>query len=186
MRYFGHLSPDMTMHYVVTLSQTMEEEFLKYKKITRDGRTADIDSSDLYDLLNIDKRADRVLPNGWCTLPPKQQCNKGNACLTCSKFVTDASHETGLRRQLDSTQSLVASRQRAFTAKYGAPMGEDNIWLQGRQDEIDSLNQILLSITDVTDRAARGAGVSDKQTGRRTKRATRHASTPARRRATST
>lgn len=162
MRYFGHISPDMTLHYAVTLSQTMEEEFLKYKKVTSDGRTANIDGSDLYDLLHIDKRADRVLPNGWCTLPPKLQCDKGNACLTCPKFVTDASHELELRRQLDSTERLVESRQSAFIAKYGTSMGENNIWLQGRRDEIKSLNQILLAITDVTGQAIRGAGVSDK------------------------
>ena len=41
-------------------------------------------------------------------------------------------------------------------------MGDNNIWLQGHRDEIDSLNRILLSITDVTDRAVRGAGVTDQ------------------------
>jgi hypothetical protein len=99
MRYFGHVSPEMTLHYAVTRSQTMEEEFLKYKKVTRDGRTAEIDGTDLYDLIQLDKRADRILPNGWCTLPPKQLCDKGNACLTCSKFVT---HKPtgGLQRQV--------------------------------------------------------------------------------------
>jgi integrase len=162
MRYFGHVSPEMTLHYAVTRSQTMEEEFLKYKKVTRDGRTAEIDGTDLYDLIQLDKRADRVLPNGWCTLPPKQLCDKGNACLTCAKFVTDVTHGPELRRQLEDTERLVASRQDAFSAKYGAPMGEDNIWLQGRQEEIGSLNRILLSITDVTDRAVRGAGVTDQ------------------------
>ncbi len=49
-----------------------------------------------------------------------------------------------LRRQLDATERLVAARQEAFTAKYGTPMGDDNIWLQGRRDEVDSLNRILL------------------------------------------
>ena len=91
----------MTLHYAVTRSQTMEEEFLKYKKVTRDGRTAAIDGTDLYELIQLDKRADRVLPNGWCTLPPKQLCDKGNACLTCPKFVTDATHAPELRRQLE-------------------------------------------------------------------------------------
>ncbi len=162
MRYFGHVSPEMTLHYAVTRSQTMEEEFLKYKKVTRDGRTAAIDGTDLYELIQLDKRADRVLPNGWCTLPPKQLCDKGNACLTCPKFVTDATHAAELRRQLDATERLVATRQEAFTAKYGSPMGDDNIWLQGRRGEVDSLNRILLSITDVTDRAVRGAGVTDQ------------------------
>ena len=119
MRYFGHVSPDMTLHYAITRSQTMEEEFLKYKKVTRDGRTAQIDGTDLYELLHLDKRADRILPTGWCSLPPKQLCNKGNACLTCSKFVTNITHAPELRRQLDATERLVATRQDAFTAKYG-------------------------------------------------------------------
>jgi integrase len=162
MRYFGHVSPEMTLHYAITRSQTMEEEFLKYKKVTRDGRTAEIDGTDLYELIQLDKRADRILPNGWCTLPPKRVCDKGNACLVCPMFVTDATHAPELRRQLDATERLIASRQEAFTAKYGSPMGEDNIWLQGRRDEIDSLNRILLSITDITDRAVRGAGVTDQ------------------------
>ena len=160
MRYFGHVSPEMTLHYAVTLSHTMEEEFLKYKKVTRDGRTADIDPTDLYELLHLDKRADRVLPNGWCTLPPKKQCDKGNACLSCSVFVTDASHAGELRRQLDATERLVTSRQSTFTAKYGSPMSENNIWFKGRRDEIASLNRILLSISDVSDHAVRGAGVN--------------------------
>lgn len=162
MRYFGHVSPEMTLHYAVTRSQTMEEEFLKYKKVTRDGRTAEIDGTDLYDLIQLDKRADRVLPNGWCTLPPKQLCDKGNACLTCSKFVTDATHAPELRRQLETTERLITARQEAFTAKYGVPMGDDNVWLQGRHVEIDSLNRILLSINDITNHAVRGAGVTDQ------------------------
>lgn len=162
MRYFGHISPDMTLHYAVTSAQTMEEEFLRYKKVTRDGRTASIDSSDLYDLIQLDKRADRILPNGWCTLPPKQLCDKGNACLSCSKFVTDSTHAPQLRTQLTDTETLIEHRQAVFTAKYGAPMDETNIWLHGRQIEVDSLNRILLSINDVsaTDKAVRGPGTT--------------------------
>lgn len=159
MRYFGHISPEMTLHYAVTSAQTMEEEFLRYKKVTRDGRTAPIDSSDLYDLIQLDKRADRILPNGWCALPPKQLCDKGNACLSCSKFVTDATHAPQLRAQLADTETLITHRQAAFTAKYGSPMDETNIWLHGRQDEVASLNRILLALDDVSSgKAVRGPG----------------------------
>lgn len=160
MRYFGHMSPDMTLHYAVTSAQTMEEEFLRYKKVTRDGRTAAIDSSDLYDLIQLDKRADRILPNGWCMLPPKQLCDKGNACLSCSKFVTDSTHAPQLRSQLTETRTLIERRQTVFTAKYGAPMDETNIWLHGRQSEVDSLRRILLSLDDVSaaNKAVRGSG----------------------------
>ncbi|MED7931994.1 site-specific integrase [Nonomuraea sp. LP-02] len=92
MRYFGHLTPAMTMHYAMTRSEAAEREFLRYKKITADGRVAHDDPSDMFDLLHLDQRADRILPNGWCLLPPRQVCAMGNACLTCDEFVTDASH----------------------------------------------------------------------------------------------
>lgn len=161
MRYLGHLSPDMTLHYAATSAQTMEEEFLRYKKVTRDGRSAAIENSDLYDLIQLDRRADRILPNGWCMLPPKQVCDKGNACLSCSKFVTDATHAPQLKAQLADTEKLIETRQAAFTARYGSPMDDTNVWLQGRQTEVDSLNKVLLAIEDVTeDRAVRGAGTS--------------------------
>jgi integrase len=164
MRYFVHLTPEMTMHYAITLSQTAEREFLRFKKVTTDGRPLAMDQGDLYDVLQLDKRADRVLPNGWCMLPPKQVCNRGNACLSCDKFVTDASHASELRRQLTDTERLVEQRQAAFLSKYGTPMDDDNVWLQGREAETNSLRQILLSIEDVTNtsQAVRGAGVNDR------------------------
>ncbi|MDJ0362226.1 site-specific integrase [Rhodococcus sp. H29-C3] len=164
MRYFGHVSPEMTMHYAVTLAQTAEREFLRFKKVTTDGRPLSVDPSDLYDVLQLDRRADRVLPNGWCMLPPKQVCNRGNACLSCDKFVTDASHAPALRGQLTDTERLVEQREAAFLARYGTPMGEDNIWLQGRAAETTSLQQILLAIEDVSDtaQAVRGAGANDR------------------------
>ncbi|MGP5268552.1 tyrosine-type recombinase/integrase [Brachybacterium alimentarium] len=164
MRYFGHVSPEMTMHYAVTLAQTAEREFLRFKKITTDGSPLSMDPDDLYDVLQLDKRADRVLPNGWCMLPPKQVCNRGNACLSCDKFVTDASHAPELRRQLTDTEKLVEERKSAFLAKYGAAMDDNNVWLQGRAAESTSLRQILLAIEDVSDtsRAVRGAGTNDR------------------------
>jgi len=79
------------MEYAETLAETHEAEFLRYKKITSDGRDLQVDPRDLYDMLELDKRTDRILPNGWCLLPPRQACDKGNACLTCEKFTTDAS-----------------------------------------------------------------------------------------------
>ena len=164
MRYFGHVTPEMTMHYAVTLSQIAEREFLRFKKITTEGRPVPMDQGDLYDVLQLDKRADRVLPNGWCMLPPKQVCNRGNACLSCDKFVTDASHGPELHRQLAETDRLMDQRKAAFLTKYGTPMDDDNVWLQGRQTEAQSLRQILLAIQDVTDTssAPRGAGAPDR------------------------
>ena len=72
-----------------------------------------------------------MLPNGYCLLPPRQVCGKGNACLTCDKFATDASFLPELNDQLQRTGQLIETRQAAFTARTGAPMSQDNVWLAG-------------------------------------------------------
>lgn len=168
MRYLGHVTPTMTMHYAQTLAATAEREFLRYKKISADGRTVDIEPTDLFDLLHLDQRADRVLPNGWCMLPPKQVCAKGNACLTCDKFVTDASHRDELTRQLSQTKALIDQRQTQFTARHGEPMTADNIWLAGRTAETRAIRKVLIALDRIavrdgeTLRAVRGAGATDR------------------------
>ncbi|MEA2218945.1 MAG: hypothetical protein QOJ35_1571 [Solirubrobacteraceae bacterium] len=159
-RYFGHLSPRMTMHYAQTLAITHEREFLRFHKITADARELALDPRDLYDLLELDQRADRVLPNGYCMLPPRQVCERGNACLTCDKFATDASflpeHEDQLGRLVD----LVDHRQQAFTARTGTPMGAQHVWLEQRRREEHALQAIIerLKHPDLSDSAVRGAG----------------------------
>jgi hypothetical protein len=145
-RYLGHLSPAMTMHYAQTLAETHEAEFLRYRKLTADGRDLEIGARDLYDMLQLDQRTDRILPNGWCLLPPRQSCDRGNACLTCDKFATDASFLPELRQQEDRTLHLIGQRQQAFTERTGTPMGEDNIWLQGRRREAASLEAIITTL----------------------------------------
>ena len=58
----------------------------------RQGSDLELDPRDLFELIELGKRTDRVLPNGLCMLPPRQTCDRGNACLTCDKFTTDASY----------------------------------------------------------------------------------------------
>jgi integrase len=164
MRHFGHVTPAMTMHYAKTLSETAEREFLRYKKVTADGRALGTDPADLYDVLSLDRRADRILPNGWCLLPPKQVCTKGNACLTCDKFVTDATYADELERQLGKNEALIESRKAAFLARHGSPMPEDNVWLKGRREECGALRKILSAVERADGRrgsAVRGAGAGD-------------------------
>jgi len=162
-RYLGHLTPAMTMIYAQTLQSTAEAEFLRYRKITADARDLDIDPRDLYDMLELDRRTDRILPNGWCLLPPRQVCVKGNACLTCDKFATDASFLPELRTQLGRTGQLIDDRREAFSARTGQEMSEDNVWLAGRRQEQDALGRIILKLehtrlADGTVQAVRGAG----------------------------
>jgi integrase len=163
-RYLGHLTPTMSMTYAQTLQSTAEAEFLRYRKITADGREIEVDPQDLYDMLELDRRTDRILPNGYCLLPPRQVCGKGNACLTCDKFATDATFLPELQTQLARTEQLVAERRATFEARTGHRMGEDNIWLAGRHQERDALGRIILTLkntrlADGTVGAIRGAGV---------------------------
>jgi integrase len=164
-RYLGHLSPTMTMRYAQTLAITHEREFLRYRKITADARELDTDPRDLYDMLELDKRTDRVLPNGWCLLPPRQVCTKGNACLTCDKFATDATFLPELTAQRERTGQLITERQQAFKIRTGQEMSDTNVWLAGRRQEQDALGRIIVKLeqtrlADGTVRAVRGAGVT--------------------------
>ena len=154
----------MTMHYAQTLAETAEAEFLRYRKITADARDLQASPRDLYDMLQLDKRTDRILPNGWCLLPPRQACDRGNACLTCGNFTTDATFLPELRAQKDRTLTLIDTRQAAFTARNGTPMTPGNVWLEGRQREAAALDAIITVLngapeTAMPPGAVRGAGI---------------------------
>jgi integrase len=167
-RYLGHLTPEMTMRYAHTLASTQEAEFLRYRKLTADARELTIDPRDLYDMLALDERTDRILPNGWCLLPPRQVCTKGNACLTCDKFTTDATFLPELTTQRDRTLQLVDQRQATFRARTGQNMGEDNVWLAGRRQEQQALDTIITTLQQMTpvdgSPAVRGAGTAARTT----------------------
>jgi hypothetical protein len=145
--------------------EAYEAELLRYKKVTADGRDLQVDPRDLYDMLELDKRTDRILPNGWCLLPPRQACDKGNACLTCEKFTTDATFLPELKTQQQRTGQLIGERRQTFKARTGQEMGPDNVWLAGRLQEQDALGRIIVNIeqtrlADGTVQAIRGAGVA--------------------------
>jgi hypothetical protein len=159
-RYLGHLSPTMTMRYVQINDETQQREFLRFKKITADGRELELASADLYQLLELDKRADRILPNGWCLLPPRQVCDRGNACLTCDKFATDRSYLSEHQQQLDLVGQLIDTRKQAFQARTGREMTDENIWLAERRKEQQALTKIIsiVSTPEAATQAVRGAG----------------------------
>lgn len=168
MRYMGHKTPAMFLHYARTLSTTAEREFLRYQKITADGRSYDRDPREMFEALALDQRTDRILPNGYCTLPPRQVCDKGNACLSCTKFVTDATFADVLQQQREQTAELIDRRQQTHTQRFGQPMTGDNIWLQGRCEEIAALDGVLLAIenirhSDGTTTTVRGAGAPQRR-----------------------
>jgi len=130
-RYLGHLSPAMTMHYAQTLAETHEAEFLRYRKITADARDLPSSPRDLYDMLQLDKRTDRILPNGWCLLPPRQACDRGNSCLTCGNFTTARRSSRNCEPRKTAPWPSSTPRQAAFASRTGAPMEPGNVWLDG-------------------------------------------------------
>jgi integrase len=162
-RYLGHLSAEMTMRYAHTLRETHEREFLRYKKITADGQDLELDPRDLFALTELGTRTDRVLPNGLCMLPPRQTCNRGNACLTCDKFTTDRSYLHEHEQQLAKLSELIAHRQEAFRARTGEEMSASNVWLEQRLTEQRALETIITALNapdlaEHSDQAVRGAG----------------------------
>jgi hypothetical protein len=126
-------------------------------KLKADGTRVQFSRED-HDSLQLFDRADRFLPHGWCLLPPLQSCDKGNACLTCSVFATDETHQPALRRQLAETQALIKRSIEAFQQRHGQPMPENNVWLVQRRAEQAALTQLLATIEDKPGRAVQGAG----------------------------
>ncbi len=160
-RYLGHLSPEMAMRYAATLASTAEREFLAMVKISRDGREIGMDRRDMLDLMQLDRRTDRVLPNGYCLLPPVRSCDKGNACHGCDHFATDKTYLPEIRRQLAETERLIERRKAQHLARYGEPMSGNNVWLEQRLAELRSMRLEIaaLEAQHGDTGAVRGAGV---------------------------
>ncbi|PVB10799.1 tyrosine-type recombinase/integrase [Mycobacteroides abscessus] len=158
-RYLGHRSPEMTARYAATLAATSEAEFLKHKKIGAHGADIAISPSDIYEITQLSKRTDRVLPNGVCLLPPLKSCDKGNACLSCGHFATDRTHLDDLRNQLTSTEELLAQRRRQFAERTGRELTDDNIWVSERLREISSIQAIIARLNNQVD------ALADNQSG---------------------
>ena len=114
----------------------------------------------LLDLLQLDRRTDRVLPNGYCLLPPIRSCDKGNACHGCDHFATDRSHLPEIRRQLAETEQLIDHRKAQHLARYGEPMSDANIWLEQRIAEVRSMRLEITALEALdNDNLIRGPGV---------------------------
>jgi len=159
-RYMGHVSPAMTMHYAKTLAETHEAEFLRFAKLGRDARPLEMDPADVYELVQLDRHTDRILPNGVCLLPPPKRCDRGNACLTCDHFATDGRHLGDLCAQLAATGELIQARQAQHRQRTGTEMGPDHVWLAERGKELASLRAIIAALEPgPCAGAVRGAGV---------------------------
>lgn len=156
-RYAGHASPTMSMHYIAQREEHAEQAFLATVKLRADGTRVTFSRED-HDSMHLLGRADRILPNGWCLLPPLQTCGKGNACLTCSVFVTDPTHQQALEHQLADTAALIERATADFAHRHGRPMPAGNVWLAQRQAEHAALTRVLAAMHAAPGRAVQGAG----------------------------
>lgn len=160
--YLGHRSPEMTMHYAKTLTKTAEAEFIKAASSGAFGKPLEMSKEDAYHIAQLEGRTDRILPNGMCMLPPTQSCDKGNACLTCASFATDATHLDTLKQQRKVTVQLITDRQKIVEARHGKPMPDNNVWLVARNKEIASLDSIIDALTH-SDKPVKGAGACPRK-----------------------
>ncbi len=163
-RYAGHATPTMTLHYIAQREEHAEQAFLATVKLRADGTRVQFSRED-HDSMHLFDRADRILPNGWCLLPPLQACGKGNACLTCSVFVTDQTHQQALERQLAGTAALIERAAADFAQRYGRPMPAGNVWLAQRQAEHAALTRVLAAMQAAPGRAVQGAGCGTAPAG---------------------
>ena len=163
-RYAGHATPTMTMHYIASREQHAEQAFLATVKLKADGTRIQFSRED-HDSLHLFDRTDRFLPNGWCLLPPLQKCDKGNACLTCSVFATDATHAAALQRQLEDTTALIDRATTEFKNRHAKPMPADNVWLAQRRAEQQALTRLLEALPTDPGRAVQGGGCRDTASG---------------------
>jgi len=163
-RYAGHATPTMSMHYIAQREEHAEQAFLATSRLKADG-TRVLFSREDHDSLHLLNRADRFLPNGGCMLPPLQTCDKGNACLTCSVFVTDETHQPSLVRQLTETEELITRSTAAFQERHARPMPEDNPWLAQRRAEHAALTRLLATMQEKPSRAIQGGGCGAVATG---------------------
>jgi hypothetical protein len=102
-----------------------------------------------------------VLPNVLCLLPPRQACERGNACLTCDKFATEQTYMDEHTQQLRRLGELIEHRCQAFRANTGPEMSDDNVWLSQRLKEQRALQKIIAALDHPDldpDHAVRGTG----------------------------
>jgi hypothetical protein len=119
-----------------------------------------MDPADVYELVQLDRHTDRILPNGVCLLPPPKRCDRGNACLTCDHFTTDARYLGELHAQRTATENLIQTRQAQHRQRTGKEMGPGHVWLTERNAELASLRTIITALeTGQYPGAIRGPGV---------------------------
>ncbi len=112
-RYLGHHSFAMTLRYAHIHDQTLKEQV---KESWSEGKIVNISGELIETNPNIDNAGNyafkkgilgEVLPNGYCALPARLTCSKGNACLQCSDFRTTLEFLDQHKKHRDRTEQVL-------------------------------------------------------------------------------
>lgn len=141
-RYLGHNSFTMTLRYAHIHDQTLKEQV---KESWSEGKIVNI-SGELIDTNpEIDNAYNyqfkkgvlgEVLPNGYCALPARLTCSKGNACLQCGDFRTTLEFLDQHKQHRERTQKALE-------------VAKTNNWkrqIQVNEDVLNNLNNIISSL----------------------------------------
>ena len=138
-RYLGHNTFAMTLRYAhihdQTLKEQVQESWSEGKIVNISGELIDtnpeIDNADNYTF----KKGilGEVLPNGYCALPARLTCSKGNACLQCGDFRT-------------TLEFLDQHKEHRERTKEALEVAKTNNWkrqIQVNEDVLKNLNNII-------------------------------------------
>ncbi len=141
-RYLGHNSFAMTLRYAHIHDQTLKEQV---KESWAEGKIVNI-SGELIDTNpEIDNANNytfkkgilgEVLANGYCALPARLTCSKGNACLQCGDFRTTLEFLDQHKEHRERTQKALE-------------VAKTNNWqrqIQVNEDVLKNLNNIISSL----------------------------------------
>ena len=155
--YIGHDGPEMTVRYWRARDSVIVAHLERAGFVGAGG--ADVDGMDFrqFEALSyMEGRADRVLPHGLCTLPPTQVCDKGNACFSCSLFVTHAGMLPAIKEQARDQQALIERRRSEFLLQRGREMPDTNVWLVEAQRQLHSMRATIGRLEEGIDAAPSG------------------------------
>jgi site-specific recombinase XerD/transposase-like protein len=143
-RYLGHNTFAMTLRYTHIHDRTLKEQV---KASWAEGKIVNISG----ELIKLNPEIDNaynytfkkgilgeVLANGYCALPARLTCSKGNACLQCGDFRTTLEFLEQHKEHRDRTQKALE-------------VAKTNNWqrqIQVNEDVLNNLNNIINSLEE--------------------------------------
>ena len=138
-RYLGHNSFSMTLCYAHIHDQTLKEQV---KESWLEGKIVNISGEVIKTNPEIDNAYNytfkkgilgEVLPNGYCALPARLTCSKGNACLQCGDF----------RTTLEFLEQHKEHRERTLNVLEVAKTNNWQRQIQVNEEVLNNLNNII-------------------------------------------